>query len=49
MKTFKFYLVKFPNKKKSIEFKADNTEVALYHVKRYYIDWDISMFWPVWP
>ena len=49
MKIFRFYLTKYPNKKKTIEIKADNTDVAFDYIKMHYVNWDVSMFWPVWP
>lgn len=55
MKKFKFFLVKWPNKRKNVEIKANNATEALntinlqYNITGSMYNWMISMFWNVWP
>ena len=46
---FRFYLVKWENKSKTVMVTAGDSIQARRMVADEYPEWSVSMFWPVWP
>lgn len=46
--TFKFYLTKFNNKRKTVEVEAKNMLEAIGKINTLYPEWAISMMWLIW-
>lgn len=56
MKKFKFFLVKtvswtprYKQAKKNLTIEAEDSVAAYKFIGETYPDWEVSMFWPVWP
>jgi hypothetical protein len=44
---FKFFLIKFLNKSKTVEIKAIDLLSARHKIEKDFPDWMVSMFWPI--
>ena len=49
MKRFKFYLVNVFGRKKNLVATYPDSLTAIRAIREQYPDWEISMFWPMWP
>lgn len=55
MTQFKFFLSRFSygrrarQHRKVVVFKSENATKAWSYIQATYPDWQINMFWPIWP